>query len=231
MKAMIFAAGLGTRLRPLTNNKPKALIEAKGKTLLEIVIQRLQKFGFEEIVINVHHFADQITEYLKANNNFGINIEISDERDKLLDTGGGLKKAKSFFDDQPFLIHNVDIISDINLEDLYKFHFNSKALATLAVKNRLSSRYFLFDDENKLCGWKNDKTGETIITNESRKELKPLAFSGIQIADPKIFNYMPDNDVFSIVDVYLKASKEEKILSYRDDESFWKDLGRIEDLS
>lgn len=231
MKAMIFAAGLGTRLQPITNDKPKALVEVNNKTLLEIVIQRLQKFGFTEIIVNVHHFADQIIEYLKANDNFGMQIAISDESDKLLDTGGGLKKAKSFFDDQPFLVHNVDIISDINLADLYKFHFNSKALSTVAVRNRVSSRYLLFNDNNLLSGWKNVKTGETIITREPEDELKPLAFSGIHVIDPEIFVLMPDEEVFSIIDLYLTISRKEKILAYRDDNSFWQDVGKIEDLN
>ena len=230
MKAMIFAAGLGTRLRPLTNTMPKALVEFQGEPLLKHIILRLENFGFTEIVINVHHFAEQIIDYLHSNNNFGIGIEISSEADKLLDTGGGLKRARPFFDNEPFLLHNVDIISDINLGDMYQFHCKGSALATLAVSDRLSSRYFLFDAENRLSGWENTKTGERIIVREE-KELKPLAFSGIHVIDPRIFEFMPQKDVFSIIELYLKAAKKEKILSYRDDESSWQDIGKLENLS
>ncbi|MGB1243748.1 MAG: sugar phosphate nucleotidyltransferase, partial [Chitinophagales bacterium] len=162
MKAMIFAAGLGTRLRPLTNDKPKALVEVNGKPLLEIVILQLKRYGFRDIVVNVHYFAKQIIRFLEAKNNFGIHIQISDESDLLLETGGGLQKAKHFLcsDDEPFLVHNVDILSDINLKALYQSHLEGSPLATLVVRNRKTSRYLLFDETNRLCGWKNVKTGE-----------------------------------------------------------------------
>ena len=230
MKAMIFAAGLGTRLRPITETMPKALVEYKGEPLLKHVILRLEKYGFTEIIINVHHFAEQVVDYLVANNNFGIQIEISSERDELLDTGGGLKKARHFFDDEPFLLHNVDIISDISLSDLYKFHYNSNASVTLAARDRVSSRYLLFDGENRLSGWESIKTGEKIVVRED-KDLKRLAFSGIHVIDPKIFGLMPDKNVFSIIEFYLDIAANEKILAYHDDLSFWQDIGKIENLT
>lgn len=229
MKAMIFAAGLGTRLRPLTNDKPKALIETRGKTLLEITINKLIQNGFDKIIINVHHFAEQIINYLDERK-FKAKIEISDERNKLLDTGGGLKKTRRFFEeDEPFLVHNVDIISDINLKELYLVHLKNKSIATLAVRNRKSSRYFLFNEEKILCGWENVKTGDRIISRE-RNTLNQFAFSGIHVIDPKLFFYFPESDKFSIIDVYLKASKKEKIKGFLHNYSFWQDVGRIEDL-
>ena len=226
MKAMILAAGLGIRLRPLTNSKPKALIEINKIPLLEIVIKRLILYGFNEIIINVHHFADQIIGFLKEKNNFGIDIRVSDETDLLLSTGGGLKKASWFFNDnKPFLVHNVDILSDINLKQFYGVHVNSEALATLAVRNRQSSRYLLFDNENNLCGWKNTKTNEVIIAKQSESDLIPLAFSGIHIINTSIFDLMPKQHVFSMIDVYLNIAANYKIKAFNHDSSMWIDIG------
>lgn len=229
MKAMIFAAGLGTRLRPLTNDKPKALVEVKGKSLLEITINRLIENEIDKIIINVHHFADQVIQFVNEKK-FKAKIVISDERDKLLDTGGGLKKAKWFFDDQPFLVHNVDIVSDIDLRELYNIHIKNNSLATVAVRNRKSSRYFLFDNDMILCGWENVNKNEKIISRR-RNNLNQFAFSGIQIMSPKIFDFFPNKDVFSIIDVYLTASKHELIKGYLHNYSFWQDVGKIEDLN
>lgn len=228
MKAMIFAAGLGTRLRPLTNDKPKALVEVKGKTLLEILITRLIKNKFDEIIINVHHLADQVIDFIMKNK-FNAKIEISDEREKLLDTGGGLKKASRFFNDEPFLLHNVDIITDLNLEKLYQNHLENNSIATLAVRERKSSRYFLFDEQNVLCGWENVKTGEKIISRKN-DSLTQFAFSGIHVIDPKLFGYFPKMDKFSIIDVYLEVSKHENIIAFPHNNTFWQDVGRVEDL-
>lgn len=226
MKAMIFAAGLGTRLQPLTNNKPKALVEINGTTLLEIVINRLKLFGFNDIIINVHHFSDMIIDFLKKNNNFNINITISDESGAILDTGGGLKKAAWFFNDnKPFLVHNVDIISNIDLSEMYNNHIKSDAIATLAVKNRNSSRYFLFDENNTLCGWKNTKTKEIKITKETNSKLTLYAFSGIHVISPEIFNYITEKGKFSIIDVYLKLAATNKIMALNHDNSLWFDVG------
>lgn len=230
MKAMIFAAGLGTRLRPLTNDKPKALIEIKGRTLLQIVILNLKKYGFNDIVVNVHHYADMIIDYLKKNDNFGANINISDERDRLLDTGGGLKKAQKFFGEDPFLLHNVDIISNLDLNKLYKHHLSEKAVVTLAVRNRKTSRYFLFDTEHHLCGWKNFKTNETTICKAPASKIIPYAFSGIQVVSPIIFNYMDMIGAFSIKDVYIKIALTRNIAAFIHDDSIWLDIGKPENI-
>ena len=161
MKAMIFAAGMGTRLKPLTDTMPKALVPINGKPMLEHIILKLKNSGFTQIVINIHHLGQQIIDFLAENNNFGIDIIISDERDYLMDTGGGIKKAKSFFTGkEPFLIHNVDIISNVDLKKLYEKHLETNPLATLLVSKRETSRYLLFNKENKLCGWRNLETGE-----------------------------------------------------------------------
>lgn len=232
MKAMIFAAGLGTRLRPLTNDRPKALVEVNDMPLLEIVIRRLKHFGFQDIIINIHHFGDLIVDFLKKKNNFGIKIEISDERDLLLETGGGLKKAAWFFDKEtPFLVCNADILTDLDLKKFYDFHLKNNGLATLAVRNRPTSRYLLFDENNhELAGWTNEKTGEYKWSKLTQKVLK-RAFSGIHIIDPKIFELMPNKDKFSIIEVYLEAAKNHSIFGYLHDEDIWLDVGKPESLA
>ncbi len=230
MKAMILAAGLGTRMRPFTDKKPKALIEIAGRTLLEIVITNLIKLGFDEIIINVHHFADQIIEFLNKMDNFNIRIEISDERDELLDTGGGLRKASWFFDDgKLFLVHNVDIITDMDLRKMIKYHNERKALVTLAVKKRETSRYLLFDKSMNLCGWTNVKTGEVKTAVPNRKTVK-YAFSGIHIIDPAFFEYLGDKEKFYIIDEYLKLAKNSKIAGFDHSDSLWLDIGRPKSL-
>lgn len=233
MKAMIFAAGLGTRLRPLTNHKPKALVEIKGTPLLELVIRRLIHFGFDDIIINVHHFADQIIAFVKLKNKFGVKIQISDERHQLLETGGGLKYAQSFFQDsQAFLVCNADIISDLDLKLMYDQHLVNDALATLAVRHRSTSRYLIFDKETQvLQGWLNTKNGDMKMRRHGADALQLLAFSGIHIISPSIFDFMPNEEKFSIIDVYLKAAKTEKIIAYRHDDSFWLDVGKPESLA
>jgi NDP-sugar pyrophosphorylase family protein len=231
MRAMILAAGLGTRLKPLTDSTPKALIKIKDKTLLELQINKLKSEGFDQIIINVHHFADQVKNYIKQNNYFDCTIVNSDESEKLLDTGGGLKKASHFFSDgNPFLVYNVDILSNINLKKLIDFHLASKSIATLAVQKRESSRKFLFDKNKILCGWMNEKSGEKIITRDVQSEFLPYAFSGVQIVDPKIFKYFPNKDVFSLVELYLTAAKREKIIGYIHSEDECIDLGKIENI-
>lgn len=232
MKALILAAGLGTRLQPLTNSKPKALIEINGKTLLGLTITRLLKFGFNQFIVNVHHFADQIIDYLKTKKNFGAQISISDESDLLLDTGGGLKKASWFFnDDRPFLIHNVDVLTNLDLAKLYESHLANDTIATLAVQNRKSSRYFLFDKEKNLCGWTNVKTGESKIVRHDSEALEPFAFSGIQVVSPAIFELMPDENVFSLVDLYLSIASKKRITYFDHTESYFFDLGKKENLA
>jgi len=217
MKALIFAAGLGTRLKPITDNLPKALVPIAGKPLLEHVIQKLKAQGFDEILINVHHFPDQIINFVKVNNAFDIRIEISDERELLLDTGGGIKNAASFFDDnKPFLVHNVDILSTLNLNELYHQHLRTNPLATLVVSKRDTSRYLLFDDDLRLRGWINEKTGETKPLDFQHPErFAKFAFSGIQVLSPHVFNIMESYpQKFPIMDFYLENMKQNNILSF-----------------
>ena len=229
MKAMIFAAGLGTRLRPLTNNRPKALVRVVGKPLLEIAINNLIKNGFKEIIINVHHFADQIVDFIEQKNKFGIKIEISDEREEVLETGGGLKKAAWFFDDAPFLVYNTDIISNIDLKKMYAQHLDSGALATLAVRQRSTSRYFIFNEDNLLSGWCNTKTGEMILKRKG-SNFQMKAFSGIHIIDPEIFKHMPEEGPFSIVKTYLKLAGTHQLKPFTHDDSVWVDVGKPENI-
>jgi NDP-sugar pyrophosphorylase family protein len=235
MKAMILAAGLGTRLRPLTNDRPKALVEVAGSTLLEITIARLQQFGVREIMINVHHFADQLIEYLKTKDHFGLRIEVSCE-DILLDTGGGLKKAAWFFMEDgagnaPFLVHNVDVISDIDLGWLVEFHKKNHALATLAVQQRESSRYLLFNEQMQLCGRRFVKEQKTEIA-QAAQHVEPLAFTGIHVISPRLLPMIEEEGAFSIVQTYLRlAGRGEKIIGLRADGAYWRDLGKPENVA
>jgi NDP-sugar pyrophosphorylase family protein len=231
MKAMILAAGLGTRLRPLTNYQPKAMVEVNGMPLLEIVIRRLKYFGFDDIIINVHHFADQITNFLEKKNNFDVNITISDERDKILETGGGLKKAAPFFKKEPFLLCNTDILCDIDLRKMYDTHLKSEALATLAVRKRETSRYLIFNESNVLHGWMNVQSGEIKIFRNSKGLFKMLAFSGIHIVNTKIFDLMNQKEgTFSIIDIYLEAIQNHRIIGFQHDDGLWLDVGKRDSL-
>lgn len=211
---MIFAAGLGTRLRPLTDHTPKALVSVAGKPMLERVILRLKEAGFNDITVNIHHFGEQIIGFLRANNNFGVTIHISDEREMLLDTGGGIKKARPFLDgDEPFLVHNADILSDINLAEFYRHHRESDAEATLLVSRRQTSRYLLLDDANRLHGWINKSTGETKPEGFSFREgrYKEMAFGGIHVISPSLFRYMERGqwkEKFSIIPSTCLSAKQ-----------------------
>ena len=232
---MILAAGLGTRLRPLTDSRPKALVEICGRTLLELTLSRLRVFGIRDVIINVHHFADMILAYLKANDNFGMRIEVSRE-DLLLDTGGGLKKAADFFlrgsnrSDEPFILHNVDVVSTIDLQRMAEFHAKHQALATLAMQDRKTSRYLLFDAQFELCGRRSEKDNKTEIARPSA-QVRALAFSGIHVVSTRLLAMMKEEGVFSIIDVYLRlASQGERILAFDADEYYWRDLGRPESL-
>jgi NDP-sugar pyrophosphorylase family protein len=234
MKAMILAAGLGTRLRPLTNDRPKALVEVGGRTLLELTLCRLKSVGVHEVIVNVHHFADMILEYLKANDNFGIRIEVSRE-EELLDTGGGLKKAAWFFLrdglEEPFILHNVDVISTIDLGRMMRFHVEQEALATMAMQDRPTSRYLLFDENGELCGRRAGRDGKEEMVRSAAKPLA-LAFSGIHIVSPRLFAKMGDEGAFSIITTYLQlAAKGEKIAAFPADEYYWRDLGRPENIT
>jgi NDP-sugar pyrophosphorylase family protein len=267
MKAMILAAGLGTRLRPLTDTRPKALVEITGRTLLEITVTRLRAFGISEVIINVHHFADMVTDYLKSNNNFGMSVEISREH-ILLDTGGGLKKAAWFFLentspnessrlDEPFLLHNVDVISTIDFTRMLQFHKEHHALATLAVQARETSRPLLFDNHLQLRGRRAGRDGKLELprghgpgslrqgaasaapkdeknrgTSAPEVPLQALAFSGIHIISPRLLPMLSEEGIFSIIPAYLRlASQGEKILAFRADAYYWRDLGRPADLT
>jgi len=235
MKAMILAAGLGTRLRPLTDNRPKALVEVAGRTMLEITLSRLRAFDVREVIINVHHFADMILEYLKANDNFGMRIEVSRE-EVLLDTGGGLKKAAHFFledsndFERPFILHNVDVISTIDLRRMVQFHAENRALATLAVQDRETSRYLLFDEHLQLCGRRSEHGRKNELVRSSQP-VQALAFCGIHIISPRLFAMLIEEGVFSIITSYLRlAARGEKILAFRADEYYWRDLGRPDNV-
>jgi mannose-1-phosphate guanylyltransferase len=236
MKAMVLAAGLGTRLRPLTKSRPKALVEVAGRTLLEIALLRLRSFGIREVIVNAYHFADMIVAYLEANEHFGMRVQVSRE-EVLLDTGGGLKKAAWFFrensdsSDEPFLLHNVDVISNIDLHRMVQFHNQAQALATLAVQDRRTSRYLLFDEQSQLCGRRS--------RGEQRLELvrpathpKALAFSGIHVISPRLFAKMIEDGAFSIVTCYLRlAAAGERIAAFRADEYYWRDLGTADHIA
>jgi NDP-sugar pyrophosphorylase family protein len=233
MKAMIFAVGLGTRLKPLTDNLPKALIPIAGKPLLEHVILKLKASGFDEIIVNVHHFPDRIIDFLKSNDNFGIRIEVSDERDLLLDTGGGIRKAAWFFDDgKPFLVHNVDILSNVDLKALYNQHLRTNSLATLVVSQRDTFRYLLFDDNLRLNGWLNEKTGETKPSNLKKIEFyNKLAFAGIQVLSPSVFELMePLDPKFPIMDFYLSNAKTQTICGFVPENFKMMDVGKLDVL-
>jgi len=231
MKAIIFAAGLGTRLKELTQHTPKALVKVGGITLLERAVLKLKQSGVDEIVVNAHHFAEQIVDFV-LQCNFGVNIHISLEEEKLLDTGGGLKRAMYFFDNEPFIAYNVDIISDMDLQKMFHHHCREKAMATLAIRNRETQRYLLFDENSQLCGKENLKTNEkNIIPNLPKNtNLQRFAFSGIHIISPEIFAFMPQKDVFSITELYLTVAQSQKIIGYLHNDGSWADMGKIEDF-
>jgi NDP-sugar pyrophosphorylase family protein len=226
MKAMIFAAGLGTRLYPLTNSVPKALVKVAGKTLLQRAIEKVSQAGFTEIVINIHHFGDQVIEFLHLNQNFGLNIRISDEREQLLDTGGAILKAAPLLKGpEPFLVCNVDVLSNIDLSQLYDFHVKKGGIATLAVRKRQTSRYLLFDSEMRLSGWKNISTGEEKIARRS-EAYDVYAFSGIQFINPALFDMITETGKFPLIPLYLRLAEAHTIYGFNDTSSLWMDLGK-----
>ena len=236
MKAMIFAAGLGTRLKPLTDHMPKALVPVAGRPMLEHVILKLKAAGFNELVINIHHFGEQILDFLRANQNFGLTIHISDERDCLLDTGGGIRKAEPFFrGNEPFLVHNVDILSDTDLKALYEYHRQSGNDATLLASRRKTVRYLLFDDEKRLCGWINKDTLQTKPEGfaYNPEHHRKYAFSGIHVISPSLFHYMDERwtGKFSIMDFYLQTCREARIRGRLTDTLSLIDIGKPETLT
>jgi NDP-sugar pyrophosphorylase family protein len=229
---MILAAGLGTRLRPLTSDRPKALVEVGGRTMLELALTRLRAFGICEVIINTHHFADMLADYLRAHHNFDMQIEISCE-EVLLDTGGGIKHAAHFFlrSDEPFLVHNVDVLSTIDFSQMLQFHMEHNALGTLAVQERPTSRYLLFDENDQLCGRRAGLTGESEIVRPA-EEQRAFAFSGIHILSPRIFSLMREEGTFSVIPMYLRlAAQKEPLFAFRADRYYWRDLGRLEQIA
>ena len=236
MKAMILAAGLGTRLRPLTDDRPKALVEIAGHSLLEITLARLRSVGVRDVIVNTHHYADMMAGYLKAHDNFGMHVEISRE-EVLLDTGGGLKKAAHFFQDssgvshEPFILHNVDVLSTIDLDRMMRFHAERDALATLAVQDRETSRYLLFDEHDQLCGRRAGRHGRDEWVRPTLAA-QALAFSGIHVISPGLLEKMKEEGVFSIITTYLRLAAEgEKIVAFRADACYWRDLGRPDNVA
>jgi NDP-sugar pyrophosphorylase family protein len=236
MRAMILAAGLGTRLRPLTEHRPKALVEVGGRTLLEITLSRLRVFGVREVIINVHHCAEMVLDYLRRNHNFGMQIEVSRE-DVLLDTGGGLKKAAYFFLqnsnrlEESFILHNVDVISTIDLQEMVRFHVANAALATLAVQERETSRYLLFDEQLRLCGRQSGLNHQTELACASPK-FQALGFTGIHVVSPRLLTMIEEQGPFSIISTYLRlAARKESVIGFRADKYYWRDLGTPESVT
>lgn len=231
---MILAAGLGTRLKPFTNDTPKALVPILEKPAIEHVILKLKDQGFNEIIINVHHFADQIIDFIKSKNYFDIRIEFSDEREMLLDTGGAIKKASWFFnEDESFLIHNADIISDVDLSAVYNNHIHSKAMATLVVNERETSRYLFFDNKNNLKGWINEKDGKSISSSDynSLKHHK-LAFFGIHVLSGKAISLMKSfPDKFSIINFYLSICEDNSVNAFIAHDNYMVDVGKLTSLN
>ncbi len=226
---MIFAAGMGRRLGKITESIPKALVDINGKTVLHRAVEKCSLAGFSDIIINVHHFADQVEEEVKKLNKAGFRISVSDERDGLLENGGGLYKARDFFDNEPFLLYNVDIISDLDLSVLYRLHLEKKGLATLAVRHRPGQRFLLVDNEGQMRGWRNIVTGEQIPTDLNSEGLTEIAFSSMHIVEPEIFKYMHEG-IYSMITLYLKLLPQNNIHTLKHDEGYWVDVGTPESL-
>jgi NDP-sugar pyrophosphorylase family protein len=231
MRAMIFSAGLGTRFKPWTNSHPKALAIVNGKSLLQRNIEYLQKYGITQVVVNVHHFADQVIAAIEKNNGWGSNIMISDERDELLETGGGLLKARDLLQDgEPFITLNADFLTDLDLNNLLAFHKNKNALISFAITDRKTSRYFLFDEDNRLCGWRNVSTGEERIA-VPKNDLKEMAYSCVVVFQPEIFDLIPQSGKFSLVDTYLSLAADHLIYGYDHSGDKLVDVGKPESVT
>lgn len=229
MKAMILAAGKGTRLGEITEKTPKALVEINGKSILRIAVEKCASAGFEEIIVNVHHLPDLVENEIQQLNEEGYSISVSDERKVLLETGGGLYKARYFFNEEPFLLYNADIVTDLDLKALMDYHVAMAGLATLAVRERPGNRFLLINRNGLLCGWCNKATGECIITRESQEDLAEIAFSGIHIIDPVIFNYMQPG-AYTMTALYLKLAWYHSIYTFRHDKGYWYDIGTPDNL-
>jgi len=229
MKAMIMAAGKGTRLGKITETIPKVLVDINGKSLLQIAVETCARYGFDDIIVNVHYMADMVEEEIRRLNRLGFRITVSDERELLLENGGGLYKAKGFFDNNPFLVYNADIVTDLDLSSLYNYHIKKNGLATLAVRNREGSRFLLVDPEGVLKGWCNIATGEKILAVNEEAGLSKIGFSSIQIIDPEIFKYMRDG-IYTVVSLYLELASTRKIFTCRCDDGYWFNVGTPENL-
>jgi len=228
---MIFSAGLGTRFKPWTDLHPKALALVNGKSLLQRNIEYLQQYGIREVVVNVHHFADQVIEAVQQNKGWGSHILISDERNELLETGGGLLKAKNLLQDgEPFVTLNADFLTDLNIDDLVSFHKNKKALISFGISDRKTSRYFLFDGDNRLCGWRNVNTGEERIAIP-KDHLKQMAYSCVVVFQPEIFELIPQRGKFSLVDTYLSLAADHPVYGYDHSGDKLVDVGRPESVA
>lgn len=231
MKAMIFAAGLGTRFKPWTDSHPKALAMVNGKSLLQRNIEYLQQYGINDVVVNVHHFADQIIEAVNKNNGWGSNIIISDETDEVLETGGGLLKANALLQgDEPFFTLNADFLTDLNLTALLNYHRQKKGLISFGITARKSSRNFLFDEDNRLCGWMNTATGEKRIAID-KTGLKPMAYSCVVVFEPTVFEWIPQRGKFSLVDTYLSLAAAHPIYGYDHTGDRLVDVGKPESVA
>jgi NDP-sugar pyrophosphorylase family protein len=230
MKAMIFAAGLGKRLGKITETIPKALVDIEGKSALHLAVEKCTAHGFNDIIVNVHHFAEMVEKEVFRLNKMGYRVSVSDEREKLLETGGGLYKARGFFDNSPFLIYNVDIISDLDISALYNFHLKKRGLAALAVRHRPGNRFYLIDNEGIIRGWRNNSTGEQILTSQQSDSLAEIAFSSMHIVEPEIFNYMNEG-IYTMTTLYLKLAEKHNIYTFLDDTGYWGDIGTPESLA
>jgi MurNAc alpha-1-phosphate uridylyltransferase len=229
MKAMIFAAGKGKRLGEITRTIPKALVDINGKTALRLAVERCFSYGFDDIIINVHHLADMVEEEIRQLKGEGYRLSVSDERDRLLENGGGLYRARHFFDTNPFLLYNVDIISDLDLGALYRFHLERKGLVTLAVRHRAGRRFLLVDESGRLRGWRNISTGEEILCGTEDNGFQEIAFSSMQIVEPEIFSFMEEG-IYTLVDLYLDLAADHQIYTMMHDEGYWVDVGTPESL-
>ena len=230
MKAMIFSAGLGTRFKPWTDHHPKALALVNGKTLLQRNIEYLAKNGITDLVVNVHHFADQVENAIRQNNGWGSHVQLSDERDELLDTGGGLLHARSLLEgDEPFVTCNVDILTNMEIGPLLSFHRERKSLISFAISDRKTSRYLLFDEDSRLCGWRNLKTGDEKITR-GHDVLRQKAYSCVVVFEPRVFDIIPFTGKFSLIDLYLSLAADHPIYGYEHRGDKWVDVGRPESV-
>lgn len=231
MKAMIFAAGLGTRFKPWTDKHPKALALVNGKSLLQRNVEYLQQYNITDVVVNVHHFSDQVIDAIKKNNGWGSHISISDETDEVLETGGGLLKAKNLLqNEEPFITLNADFLTNLNINSLLAFHKNKQALISFGITNRKTSRNFLFDEDDRLCGWRNNATGQEKIT-VPKNNLKEMAYSCVVVFNPQIFQLIPQRGKFSLVDTYLSLAAEHPIYGFDHTGDKLVDVGKPESVA